>query len=84
MRMEQQGASWRERPHEIWIAVLALGVALSPTNTKIAGAAWLLVCLAGLFLFFRKIKIRFVLAVTFIRSVMFIIAFVLIGNTLAI
>lgn len=52
--MEQQGASWRERPHEIWIAMLALGVALSPTNTKIAGAAWLLVCLAGLFLFFQE------------------------------
>ena len=56
--MEQQGASWRERPHEIWIAVLALGVALSPTNTKIAGAAWLLVCLAGLFLFFRKAAVQ--------------------------
>ena len=56
--MEQQGAGWRERPHEIWIAVLALGVALSPTNTKIAGAAWLLVCLAGLFLFFRKPSVQ--------------------------
>ena len=56
--MEQQGAGWRERPHEIWIAVLALGVALSPTNTKIAGAAWLLVCLAGLFLFFRKAAVQ--------------------------
>ncbi len=56
--MAQQGASWRERPHEIWIAVLALGVALSPTNTKIAGVAWLLVCLAGLFHFFRKPAIR--------------------------
>ena len=54
MRVERHGAGWRERPHEIWIAVLALGVALSPTNTKIAGAAWLLVCLAGFFLFFRK------------------------------
>jgi len=54
MRMEQHGARWRERPNEIWIAMLALGVALSPTNTKIAGAAWLLVCLAGLFHFFRK------------------------------
>jgi O-antigen ligase len=46
--MGATAASWRTRPKELWIAVLGLGIALSPTNTKIAGAAWLLVCLAGL------------------------------------
>jgi O-antigen ligase len=51
--MVSTGASWRERPKELWIAVLGLGIALSPTNTKIAGAAWLLLCLAGLVAFFR-------------------------------
>ena len=52
--MDQAGTGWRERPQEIWIGVLGLGIALAPTHTKIAGGAWLLVCLAGLLLFFRK------------------------------
>ncbi len=52
--MDEAGTGWRERPQEIWIGVLGLGIALAPTHTKIAGAAWLLVCLAGLLLFFRK------------------------------
>lgn len=45
---------WRNRPVDVCIAVLGLGIALSPTNTKIAGVTWLLVCLAGLAVFFRR------------------------------
>jgi O-antigen ligase len=51
--MGATAANWRERPKELWIAVLGIGIALSPTNTKIAGAAWLLLCMAGLVAFFR-------------------------------
>ncbi len=43
----------RARGQETWIALLGLGIALSPTHTKIAGAAWLLVCIAGAVVFFR-------------------------------
>ncbi len=43
----------RARGPETWIALLGLGIALSPTHTKIAGAAWLLVCIAGAVAFFR-------------------------------
>ena len=51
--MGATAASWRTHPKELWIAALGLGIALSPTNTKIAGAAWLLLCMAGLVAFFR-------------------------------
>jgi len=43
----------RARRPETWLAVLGLGIALSPANTKIAGAAWLLICLAGVVAFFK-------------------------------
>jgi O-antigen ligase len=43
----------RARGPGTWIALLGLGIALSPTHTKIAGAAWLLVCIAGAVVFFR-------------------------------
>ena len=39
---------------ETWLALLGLGIALAPTHTKIAGAAWLLLCVAGLVVFFRS------------------------------
>jgi O-antigen ligase len=35
------------------MALLALDIALSPAQTKIAGAAWLLICMAGTVAFFR-------------------------------
>jgi O-antigen ligase len=46
-------ASLRARGPETWIAVLGLGIALSPANTKIAGAAWLFICIAGVIAFFK-------------------------------
>ena len=42
----------RSNGRENWIALLGLGIAISPTHTKIAGAAWLLICLAGAVAFF--------------------------------
>ena len=44
----------RARGQETWIALLGLGIALSPTHTKIAGAAWMLICIAGAVAFFRR------------------------------
>ena len=53
MRMEKTRHYLHTSWPEAWIALLGLGIALSPTNTKVAGAAWLLLCVAGLIVFFR-------------------------------
>ena len=40
-------ASLRADKSQAWMALIGVCVALSPANTKIAGAAWLFICLAG-------------------------------------
>jgi len=53
MRVSDVWAGLRTHKADAWMALLALGIALSPAHTKIAGAAWLLICIAGILAFFR-------------------------------
>ena len=43
---------------QFWIALIGVAVALSPANTKIAGAAWLFICVAGAVVAFQSRKVR--------------------------
>ena len=53
MRVSDVWAGLRTHKAETAMALFALGIALSTAHTKIAGAMWLSVCLAGVVAFFR-------------------------------
>lgn len=53
MRVSDVWAGLRTHRAETGMALLALGIALSPAHTKIAGAVWLFICMAGIVAFFR-------------------------------
>ena len=53
MRVSDVWAGLRTHKAETAMALFALGIALSTAHTKIAGAMWLFVCLAGVVAFFR-------------------------------
>lgn len=51
-------ASLRADKSQAWMALIGVCVALSPANTKIAGAAWFFICLAGAVVAFQSRKVR--------------------------